>query len=652
MIGRLRQEIDAADGTAQSKGKKLLHLQVLERRAAAHVERLSSNLETLYGGHQDIPAVLEMLLEVFIAKGLERPDELKDLDARRERDPNWFSTHKSIASSLYVDVHSGTLSNLERDISLFKLLNINMLHFMPTIYKTPEKDNDGGYAISDFRSLNPAIGTMDELRELFNTMRKNGISPIMEVTINHVADDHEWVKAAKAGDPEKLAFFHVVDEAQKNDYDRHVEIWRPHVRPSNFTWNDDIGSHVWTSFMSSQWDVNYNNPKLLGAMAEEMMFLLNQGADVLRMDAVPYIWKEPGTKCKSMPKVQPVLGVFNAMNRIAAPGAVLLSEAITAPEDTTRYLGTDKCQLAYNAMAQAYLWDALSHEDTAHLAEVLKRHGNAPEGTAFLNIVRTHDNAIFEFDAAAAKAIGIDEGKRQRSLKEFFIKGNTYAAGIPFVDATSPSSMTFVNGTTGSLAGVEAAVKAGDAQAADAAVQRIKLLKSVLLALPGVPVVNFTGGDDRGQISDYSFKDDEIKRDDTRWANRVPRNIDFRKKTQLEIETMNKVFNDTVDLNRIRTQQMPAFGAGPMQVIDTGAASVLGFTRASDEQKVLVLGNFSASPQKIEPQHLMAHSQAAMMVDKLDPKARPTLAPDSGIELAPYQCMWLVRADHNQAQSR
>lgn len=364
------------------------------------------------------------------------------------------------------------------------------------------------------------------------------------------------------------------------------------------------------------------------------------------------------------------------MNKIAAPGAALLSEAITAPEDTKQYLGTDKCQLAYNAMAQAYLWDALSHEDASHFAEVLKRHGNAPEGTAFLNIVRTHDNAIFEFDGAAAQAIGIDLGERQKNLKEFYFKANTYATGFPFIaDETSPSAMTFLNGTTGSLAGVEKALEAGDAREADAAVRRIKLLKAILLSLPGVPIVNFTGGDDRGQINDYSFRNDEIKSKDTRWINRVPRHIDFGSKSPLEIETMNKVFSDTVDLNRIRTGQMPAFGAGPMQVIETGAAPVLGFTRArpqagradrppqaygqsgkatsahaDDDQKVLVLANFSATPQKVEPQYLLAHSQADMMVDKIDPQAATVLAPGSGIELAPYQCMWLVPASRNLPQ--
>ena len=650
VVQQFRLDLHGAGDTDPARNSQLQHLQVLERRASGQLERLASNLDTLYGGHQDVPAALQKLLQVFIAGGLERPAELRDLDTRRQSDPNWFGSNKSIASSLYVDVHSGNLAKLEKDLGLFKLLNISMLHFMPTIYKTPEKDNDGGYAISDFRALNPAVGTMDELRSLFSTMRKSGISPIMDVTINHVSDEHEWVRAAKAGDPEKMDFFHLVDEAQKNDYDRHVKFTFPQIRPSNFTWDKDIGRYAWTTFMSSQWDVNYNNPKLLAAMAGEMMFLLNQGAEMLRLDAVPFVWKEPGTPCKDMPKTQNLLGIFNAMNKIAAPGAALLSEAITMPESVRQYLGPDKCQMAYNATSQSYLWDALSHEDASNLAEVLRRHGNVPEGTAFLNILRTHDDSIFDFDPKTNEALGIDPAKRQAELSKFFFDGRGYAKGIPFREDTSPTARALVNGTTASLAGIEKALEAGSQADVDTAIQRVKLLKSVLLSLPGTPMINLSGGEDRGQINDYTFMDDAIKKLDTRWANRVPRDIDLGSKSDLEVKAMETVFNDTVALNRIRTQQMPAFGTGPMQVIDTGAAAVLGFTRKNHEQSVLVLANFSANEQVVRAENLQDHRPAAVMADTIDPQSNPALTHEQGIKLAPYQCMWLVPAGGHAEQ--
>lgn len=649
VIDRLRLGINATDGTDRSKGKKLEHLQVLEQRAFAQVERLSSNLQALYGGRHDVPAVLEKMLEVFIAKGLERPDELKLLDAARAHDPNWFSSNKSIASTLYVDRHCGTLSGLEKEIGYFKLMNINMLHLMPTIYKTPEKDNDGGYAISDFRALNPAIGTMDELRDLFGTMRKHGISPIMDVTINHVADDHEWAQAAKKGDPERLAHFFVMNEAEKNEYDKDLPPMFPDIRAGSFTKNDDVGGFVLTSFMSTQWDLNYSNPKTLLAMTDELLFILNQGAEVLRMDAVPHIWKKKGTGCKGLPETQDIVGIFNTMSKIAAPGAILLSETIDVPEMTKRYLGPDKCQMGYNVMTLTHLWDSLVHEDASFMAETLKRHADTPEGTALLNMARTHDNAPFAFDPGAAGALGIDIKQRHESLGDFFF-GDHYAKAVPF-NASDKSGYVSVSGTMGSLTGLEKAIETGDTEQADAAIKRIRLLNGLLLSLPGVPMLNLTGGDDRGQINDYSFMKDEIQSKDSRWVHRVKRDVDFKTKSSLEVEVMGHVFSDTVDLNRARTE-MPAFGAGPMQVIDTGKPPVLAFARENEQQKVVVLANFSPTPQKVDAGHLHAHGMTDDVVDKIGPQKDQVQQIGAGIELAPYQCMWLVPADRGQPQPR
>ncbi|HET7868111.1 MAG TPA: alpha-amylase family glycosyl hydrolase [Burkholderiaceae bacterium] len=650
VIGRFRRELHAA-GDAEDRSRQVRHLQALELRAHAQLPKLSAHLEALYGGRRDLPAQLGTLLELAITKGLERPDELRQLDAAREHDPSWFSSHKRIGAALYVDRHCGTLGKLEQEISYLKLLNVSMLHLMPTVYKTPEKNNDGGYAISDFRSVNPAIGTMEELRDLFATFRKNGISPVMDVTVNHVADEHAWARAAQAGDTEKRGYFFALDAAGRDAYEPHLGRVFPDIRRSNFTWNDDTGRYMWTSFMSSQWDLNYANPATLAAMAGEQLFLLNQGAEVLRMDAVPWLWKELGTDCKYRPQVQAILGTFNALCRIAAPGTVLLAEAIHEPERIKRNLGTDRCPMAYNTITLAHLWDALAHADASFMAEVLKRHGNTAPGTSFLNMVRTHDEMGFYFDKESAAALGIDLDTRRRGLGEFYGGGGTHAKAQAFL-ANNNSTHMLLTGTTGSLAGLEKAIEAGDPQQMDAAVRRIRLLNSVLLGLPGVPMLNLMGGDDRGQVNDYSYQADETLRTDSRWVNRVQRDVDFKAKSPLEIEAMDRVFSDTVDLNRVRARDMPAFDAGPMQVIDTGKAPVLAFARQNGQQEVVVLANFSPSPQKVDPQHLRAHGLTEAAIDKIGANEGQVQSVVAGVELAPYQCMWLVPADRELDRSR
>jgi amylosucrase len=550
---------------------------------------------------------------------------------------------------MYVDRHCGTLSQLAKEISYLRLMKVSMLHLMPTLYKTPPTDEDGGYAISDFRALNPAIGTMKDLRDLFSELRKAGISPIMDVTINHVAHDHAWAEAAKAGDPEKLAYFFAMDEAEKNEYEKHLDQMFPDIRAGNFTRNEEIGRFIWTSFMSSQWDLNYANPKVLAAMSDEMLFLLNQGAEVLRLDAAPMIWKEKGTACNNLPQVQSILGVFNTMTRIAAPGSLLISESIDQPAEIKRNLGPDKCQLAYNTITLSHFWDGLAHADASFMAETLKAHADVPQGSALLNMMRTHDDLPFHFDPGTAEALGIDLGQRHKNLAQFYLGGTSPARAVEFCGSRDPEKV-FLAGTTGSLAGMEKALEAGDAQQVEAAIQRIRLLNGLLLGLPGVPMLNLTGGDDRGQTNDYSCMQDESLRKDTRWVHRVRRDIDFTSMEPLEVDAMSRVFNDTVELTRARTE-MPAFGAEPMQMIDTGKTPVLAFARENEQQKVVVLANFSQHPQTVDPEHLRAHGMTDTVIDRIGPQNDQARKIAAGVELAPYQCMWLVPAGHDQPRS-
>jgi amylosucrase len=649
-IGRFRFDISHSMGyPTEDKEKLLRHLADLEHRAIGQLPRIVAGLEQLYGTQNDVPAVLESMLQLLIARGLERPDELKALDEDRAKHPDWFISNKSVGAALYVDRHCTALEGLAKEIDLFKVLNVSMLHLMPTIYKTPEQDNDGGYAISDFRTLNPAIGTMEQLRDLFSRMRKSGISPIMDVTVNHVAHDHAWARAAKQGDADKLGYFFAVNEKERDEYEKHLNVIFPDIRPGNFTWNEEVGRFIWTTFMSSQWDLNYSNPKTLMAMGDELMFLVNQGAEVLRLDAVRWLWKEKGTNCVERPEVQTILGLFNSMMKIAAPGTVLLAEAICEPENLKQNLAPDRCQMAYSTLPLVHLWDALAHEDASFMAEALGRHANTPVGTGLLNLVRTHDDINFCFDPASAAKLGVDVLQRHQRLREFYLGDDSYAKGIAFSE-NNKSGKVFLNGTTGSLAGVERALEAGSPELADAAVRRIRLLNGVLLGLPGIPMINLMGGDDRGQINDYSYLQDEVLRKDSRWSSRVKRDVDYRTKGPLELEVMERVFNDTVDLNRVRTQELPAFGKSPLQVVETGNAPVLGFIRGDERQKVMVLANFSDKPQKVGPACLLSHDMTDV-VDKIGPQRDQPHPTDAGFELAPYQCMWLVPTGQAQASA-
>jgi len=637
-VGNLELDIINSNTTAEDKAGKLEHLKVLERRSLEQLPMLAMNLKALYGHRNDFNDVLKDILKTFIVAGLERPEELKALDLQRENNPNWLGSNKSIEATLYVDRHCGTLDNLEKEINLFKSLNINILHLMPTIYKLPSGDNDGGYAISDFRTVNPEIGTMDQLRDVFSSMRKQGISPAMDVTINHTAHDHPWAEAAKAGDSDKQGFYFLMDEAEKDEYQPHLPDVFPDIRKGSFTWNSDTNKFVWTTFKSSQWDLNYKNPKVLAAMGDELMFLANQGTEVFRLDAVPCIWKMKGTDCFHQENVPSILRVYNAMAKIAAPGVVFKSESINEPKLAKPYVGPDLCQLGYNAMMPTQLWDALANEDATLLSASLARHMQIPDGRAWVNYTRCHDELAFHFDTDILKERGIDLNQRLTGLRQFYL-GNTegsFSTGQKF-----QAGLIQVSGTQASLAGVEQALQSKDPQQIEAAVNRVKLLNSVVLSVPGIPLINFTGGDDRGQINDYSFLLDEAKKDDNRWLHRPLHDVDLSQKDPFEVQVMGRVFTDLADLNRIRALEMSSFGVGPMQVIQTGNEPVLGFIRENDQQKVMVLANFSGQSQQLDSKYLKDHGMT-VVTDKVGPANDQPLNLENGIELAPYQSAWLV----------
>ncbi len=638
-----KAKIENSIDIESERSKELEHLADLKQRFDTQIERLATNLEELYGNRHDLNDILKPMVQKLITIGLERPEELRELDKKRENDPNWFCSNKAVEATIYVENHCGRLSELAKEIDLFKLLRINILHLMPTIYKTPAGENDGGYAISDYRSLNPEIGTMEEMSDVFAKLRKSGISPALDITINHTSNEHQWAREAMAGDAEKQDYYYLMDEAEKDQYQRHLKDYFPSIRKGSFTWNNELEKFVWTTFKSCQWDLNYSNPKVLMAMAEEMLFLANKGAEVLRLDSVPLIGKKKGTDCLNQGEILPILRVFNAMTKIVAPAVIYKSEAIVPPREAKNYLSPDKCQIAYNPMLMHLMWDALCYQNAKLLARTLTNLGQTPEGSAWVNYIRCHDDIGYNYDRESAQELEIDIDQRQRMMNDFYF-GKTegsYAKGLAF-QTEAETGKARIAGTLGSLTGVDKALELKDPQQMDEAIKRIKMINSVILSMPGIPLLNLIGGDDRAQINDYSYLQEDMKKDDERWVNRLKRNIDFKPMEAAEISVMDRSFTDLVNLTRVRVDEMPAFGNEQIQMVETGKDQVLGFIRHNDQQKAMVLANFSDKPQYVDKHYLLAHDMAGAGIDKIGPEKNQHLQLGNGLELAPYQCMWLV----------
>ncbi|MFW5937098.1 MAG: alpha-amylase family protein, partial [Desulfosalsimonas sp.] len=463
--------------------------QGFEHRLRLYWERLFRVLVQLYGWQYDFFYHLEQILIMAARSWAERPEYLKDLDAHREADSQWFQSQEMVGGVLYVDLFSDNLAGLHDHIAYFKKLGLTCLHLMP-MFAVPHGSSDGGYAVSDYRAINPDIGTMEELSALARILHEEGISLVLDFVLNHTSDDHIWARRAKSGDPDYREYYLMFDERTMPDqYQQHLRDVFPDVRRGCFTYNEETGKWVWTTFNSFQWDLNYANPAVFRAMAEEMLFLANQGVQVLRLDAVAFIWKRLGTSCENLPEAHMLVQAFNAVARIAAPCLLFKSEAIVHPDEVLRYISPEECQLSYNPLLMALLWEALATREVKLLNHAMwKRFRIHPE-CAWVNYLRCHDDIGWTFDDSDARAVGIDPHAHRRFLNRFYTGGfpGSFARGLPFQYNPETGDLR-ISGTLASLAGLEFGLESGDPDLIEEAVGRINLLRSIMLSAGGIPL--------------------------------------------------------------------------------------------------------------------------------------------------------------------
>jgi amylosucrase len=606
-----------------------------KERLVGEWPRLFGYLHELYGWQYDFFYTLELVLDLLVRHWLSRPDALRALDDRRAADPQWYADERIVGIVLYVDLFSDNLMGLRENIPYFEKLGVTYLHLMP-LFAVPHGENDGGYAVSDYRSIHPDVGTMEELAQLTDELRGHGISLVLDFVFNHTSDDHYWARQARAGDPDYMAFYHTfTDRAEVDRYQAHLRDIFPEIRKGSFIWNDEMQRWVWTSFNSYQWDLNYSNPAVLRAMAEEMLFLANQGVEVLRLDAVAFIWKRMGTDCENQPEAHTIIRAFNAMARICAPAVIFKSEAIVHPDEVIRYVHPDECQLSYNPLLMALLWESLATREVKLLVHSMKHRTRIHPACAWVNYLRCHDDIGWTFDDEDARQLGIDPHGHRRFLNQFYTGQHpgTFARGVPFQYNPETGDLR-VSGTLSSLAGLEEALEKGDNQLIDLAVRRINMLRSIQVSIGGIPLLY--AGDEHGMLNDYTFLSDPAKVNDSRWVHRARRkwraHDDLTDSNTLEW----KFFTEMSRLFHLR-KEIPAFRSGGMEIIDSGNPHLFAYTRTNGGQKLLVVNNFSEFDQTMPAERLAA---AGMQADAYDIYAGQSL-PAGDLPLGGYRFAWL-----------
>ena len=611
---------------------------VFERRLRHEWERLFGLLIGLYGGQYDFFYHLEEILGATARSWLARPTWLKQLDARREAAPTWFQSQLMVGGMCYVDLFAGTLLGLRDRLPYFKKLGLTYLHLMP-LFESPEGNSDGGYAVSSYRRVNPRLGTIDELAELAHEFQEHGISLVLDFVFNHTSDEHEWARRAQAGDHEYERFYFLFpDRTMPDAYERTLREIFPTVRHGSFTWREDMRKWVWTTFNSFQWDLNYANPAVFRAMTEEMLFIANSGVEILRLDAVAFIWKHLGTNCENQPEAHQIIQAFNSITRIAAPGMLFKSEAIVHPDDVLSYISPRECQISYNPLLMALLWESLATREVKLLDHSMRSRFRLPQGTVWVNFLRSHDDIGWTFDDNDARWEWIDPVGHRSFLNQFYIGrfAGSFARGVSFQENPTTGDAR-VSGALASLAGLEQAIQVTDEQQIELAVRRILMLHSIILSIGGIPLIYL--GDEFGTLNEYSFASDLYKADDSRWVHRLKADWAWRERIENDPSSPHgHIFTQLVRLIALRKQQ-PAIYGNETEFVETGNGHLFGYIRHGGGQRLFVLANFSEKPQEMDADRLRVYGPGFSFTDMI---TSHIITSERPLRLEPYQCMWLV----------
>ena len=558
-------------------------------------------LAWLYMELYDRRDMLEELLERMEEACRRREQSLKRLDARREQDPDWFRSGKMLGMTMYTDLFAGDLPGLEKRLDYLTEQGITYLHLMPLL-KMPHPDNDGGYAVEDFDQVDPALGTNEDLRRLTAAMRRRGMSLCLDFVINHTADTHPWALRARAGEQEYIDRYICFDTP---DIPREMEKTIPDVfpatAPGSFIYQEEMKKYVCSSFHPYQWDLNYRNPAVFNDMVCSMLHLANLGVEVLRIDAVPYLWKEVGTTCRNLPKVHTIMRMIRLIIETVCPAVILKGEVVMAPRELAPYFGTQEkpeCHLLYNASTMAAQWSALASADVRQLKRQLDDIHSLPANCCFVNYLRCHDDIGWGLNEAFGRTIGIDPVAHKKYLYEFFegsfpgsfARGERYNYDPVTQDARSC-------GTTASLCGIEKGLYEGDEAQVALGIQRDLMMHAAMMSMAGFPMLS--SGDEIGQLNGYDYHDDPDRREDSRNLHRTRFNWDNAEKRRERGTVQQRIWEGLRQLERLRRRE-PCFGPhARVTTWDTASRQVLALVRWTEEETLVCLFNFSGQRQTI-----------------------------------------------------
>ncbi len=471
----------------------------------------------------------------------------------------------------------GDFAGLTQRLDYIQELGVNTIWLLP-FYPSPLRDD--GYDIADYCNVHPDYGTLDDFREFVAEAHRRGLKVITELVINHTSDQHPWFQTARRappGSPER-EFYVWSDDDKKFAGTR---IIFTDTESSNWAWDPVAKQYYWHRFFSHQPDLNHNNPQVVEAVIQVMRFWMDMGVDGMRLDAIPYLCVREGTNNENLPETHQVLKRMRAAMDAEYTGRMFLAEANQWPEDVREYFGDgDECHMAYHFPLMPRIFMAVALEDRYPITEILRQTPDIPENCQWAIFLRNHDELTLEM---------VTDRERDYMYKMY---------------AQEPRMR------------VNVGIRRRLAPLLNNDVDRIKLMNSMLMSMPGSPIIYY--GDEIGMGDNIYIGDRNGVRTPMQWS--LDRNAGFSRadpqrlylplimdpiygfqavNAEAQARDPSSLLNWTRKLLAVR-RQFHCFGRGTLEFVRPQNRKVFAYIRRYQNEIVLCVANLSQTAQAVE----------------------------------------------------
>jgi len=625
--------------------KKRSTQSLFDQRLATNISLIKTQFFSLYQ-EKEHKVFFNTLLNTLESLFKNRPRELQNQDIDRLNSGNWYQSEQMVGMQMYVDRFNKDINGLKDKLPYFDDLGINFLHLMP-ITTRPDGENDGGYAVNSYHDIDSKYGTKADFLDFTKKARKNNMFLMLDFVVNHTSDEFEWAQKAKKGDLHYQNYYytypdrHIPDEFEKTM----PEIF-PQSAPGNFTYCPEMEKWVMTCFNSYQWDLNYRNPEVFIEMLSNLVGLANLGVDVIRFDALAFLWKKLGTLSQNLPEAHTLISLFRMCLQVVAPGVILLAEAIVAPRNIIKYFGEgiltgNECEVAYNASLMALLWNSIATKKASLLVKSVSDIPTKPEDATWINYIRCHDDIGLGYDDDFVRAMGYDPTAHKQFILNYYCGKLDWSPAKGLMFMYNPKNGDGrITGSAASLLGLETALEQKNDKIIDYAIAKILMMHGIILTYGGIPMIY--AGDEIATLNDYSYEQNQEHINDNRWVNRPIQNWDVVSKIEKDIKSAPSiVYNGLKDMIRIRKEHSVFADTNDLKVHGCPNEHIFVFERTDKNETIWVLSNFNEVTEMINVGWLLSigiHT-GKKSTDLLSGKTLELIRNE--LPLKPYEQLWI-----------